>query len=319
MPAAHAIALAAAFVVFLFALAMFLIATFIGPMDQVVAGQKRTVVSLMVRLLRNTFIAGMLLAAAFILMLAVAFRDQEIARFQLPNQRTITLHAEGAFFYEPPGYIYVTLVDHGSPLLKRRRFRGVGPERIPPGQFAALGTADGEIVALTYGCDVEMMYEFAEKSAWPGEYTRVDWPEFELGQRLFRRLEAEHKSLTCSRLKDFVQRSVPSPDGRLLITNVWLFVPSGKKYGIRITCPSGHQLYWIEADHEPVNENLNVNPWTAGWIDDETIGVWTKESGFRAWKLLGDGAVEQLPSPLPSDFQDRIKSLPCPGMMLYRL
>jgi hypothetical protein len=150
------------------------------------------------RLLLKAFLICVLPGVALFVLLGYLMRHEQLASFQI-GHRTINVYAEGDFHYEPPGYIYFELKQWGQTRIPQRRFMGIGPERKPRQDFTLITTADEEIVALVLSSEVQMIHEFSSGYTWPGPYTNVTEPQWQIAEMLLQRLRATHPEVHCPR------------------------------------------------------------------------------------------------------------------------
>lgn len=134
-------------------------------------------------------------------------RDEQIASFTIGPHLAINVYAEGDFHYEPPGYIYFELRQWGEIRVPRRRFMGIGPERKPSQKFTLIRTPDDEVAALVLNGEVQMIHEFSSGYTWPGPYTNVTEPQWQIAELLLQRLRSEHPEVRCPR-QDWYRRQL---------------------------------------------------------------------------------------------------------------
>lgn len=129
-------------------------------------------------------------------------QSERLATFAV-GPYTINVFAEPEFHYEPPGYIYFELQQWGQTRIPERRFMRVGPERKPAHDFRLIKTADDEIVALVLNNEIQMIHEFSSGFTWPGPYTNVTEPQWQIAELLLQRLRADNPGVSCSRQADY--------------------------------------------------------------------------------------------------------------------
>ena len=134
-------------------------------------------------------------------------RDEQLASFAIGPHLRINVYAEGDFHYEPPGYIYFELKQWGQTCVPRRRFMGIGPERKPTQEFRLITTADDEVAALVLNDEVQMIHEFSSGYTWPGPYTNVTEPQWQIAEMLLQRLRIAHPEIRCPR-QDWYRREL---------------------------------------------------------------------------------------------------------------
>lgn len=144
------------------------------------------------------FLISVTFGVGLVLLLAYLMGHEQLASFQV-NPWTINVYAEGDFHYEPPGYIYFELKQWGQSRITERRFMGVGPERKPSQRFRLVMTPDREIVAIVLGNEVQMIHEFSSGYTWPGPYTNVTEPQWQMAELLLQRLRAANPEISCPR------------------------------------------------------------------------------------------------------------------------
>jgi hypothetical protein len=150
--------------------------------------------------MENRFsLASFAIAGAMILALCVLSRDEQIGTFSIGRSYTIDVYAEGDFHYEPPGYIYFELRQWGQIRVPRRRFMGIGPERKPRDKFRLVTTSDEEVAALVLNDEVQMIHEFSSGYTWPGPYTNVTEPQWQIAESLLQQLRSAHPEVRCTR------------------------------------------------------------------------------------------------------------------------
>jgi hypothetical protein len=125
-------------------------------------------------------------------------RSERLATFAIGSY-TINVFAEPEFHYEPPGFLYFELRQWGHTRIAQRRFMGVGPERKPAQEFTLITTIDEEIVALVLNNDIQMIHEFSSGFTWPGPYTNVTEPQWQIAELMLQRLRANNPGVSCSR------------------------------------------------------------------------------------------------------------------------
>ena len=108
-------------------------------------------------------------------------------------------YREGGFDYEPPGYIYFELKEWGQTRITQRRFMGIGGERKPSQQFRLVTTPDEETIAIVLENDVQMIHELSSGYTWPGLYTNVTEPQWQIAELLLQRLSAANPEIRCTR------------------------------------------------------------------------------------------------------------------------
>lgn len=145
---------------------------------------------------------GSLLGVLFIVLMGYLMRHEPLASFQV-GPWTINVYAEGEFHYEPPGYIYFELKQWGQPRIPERRFMGIGGERKPLQRFRLVTTPDEEIIAIVLGNEVQMIHEFSSGYTWPGPYTNVTEPQWQMAELLLQRLFAADPGISCPRQDDY--------------------------------------------------------------------------------------------------------------------
>ena len=148
---------------------------------------------------------GPLIGVLLFLLLGYLMRPEQLASFQV-GPWTIDMYAEGEFHYEPPGYIYFELKQWGQTRIPKRRFMGIGPERKPSQRFRLVATHDEEVVALVLGNEVQMIHEFSSGYTWPGPYTNVTEPQWQMAELLLPRLRAAHPEIRCPRQDEYRRR-----------------------------------------------------------------------------------------------------------------
>ena len=156
----------------------------------------------MKRLLLKPFLISLLSGAAIFLLFGYLMRHEQIASFEV-GPWTVNVYAEGAFHYEPPGYIYFELKQWGQTRIPQRRFMGVGPERKPVQPFRLVATSDEETVALVLNNEVQMIHEFSSGYTWPGPYMHVTETQWQTAEMLLQRLRAANPEIRCSRQESY--------------------------------------------------------------------------------------------------------------------
>jgi hypothetical protein len=125
-------------------------------------------------------------------------RHEQLASFQV-GPWTINVFAEGGFHYEPPGYIYFQLKEWGQTLISERRFMGIGGERKPTQRFRLVMTRDEGTIAIVLENEVQMIHEFSSGYTWPGPYTNITEPQWQIAELLLQRLRAANPEIRCTR------------------------------------------------------------------------------------------------------------------------
>jgi hypothetical protein len=148
------------------------------------------------RLLARSLFLSVLLVPTIFLPLAYLSRPEQLESFRV-GPWTINVYAEGPFHYEPPGYIYFELKQWGQTRIPERRFMGIGGERKPSDRFGLISTPGDEVVALVLNNEVQMIHEFSSGYTWPGPYTNVTEPQWQMAELLLQRLRASNPEITC--------------------------------------------------------------------------------------------------------------------------
>ncbi len=243
--------------------------------------------------------------------------DEEICRLELGMGRWIVIYAESAFHYEPPGFLYYEVVEDGRVCIPRRRFRSVGPERVPLGQFASVSTEDRQLTAVLLGSNAVVFHDFGTGRTWPGKYAIVDWEDFCLAKEFLKRFEAEGKRLRCEAVEAYLKQRLPSPDGTRFVTHVWeAYEGQGNnrsRLTVRVVNAAGVETHLIRTrDTISLEQQLSWNTWRAGWLSEDTFAVWASAFGIRVWRFGEDGSLLELPQPIDPADVDRAKRLPEP-------
>ena len=84
---------------------------------------------------------------------------------------------------------------------------GIGPERKPTQEFRLITTADDEVAALVLNDEVQMIHEFSSGYTWPGPYTNVTEPQWQIAEMLLQRLRIAHPEIRCPR-QDWYRREL---------------------------------------------------------------------------------------------------------------
>lgn len=158
------------------------------------------------RKLRKTVRNLVLVVAASALFfggIAAITKDEELGRFVVTGQRTVTIFAEPEFHYEPPGYVYCRVTDGHKILIPRRRFRSVGPERVPYGKFSVVTDRAGNLFAITLDNNVEFLHDVRARRTWPGQHAETDQPAAAFAREALEHLASEGAMLRCSRLVEY--------------------------------------------------------------------------------------------------------------------
>jgi hypothetical protein len=151
-----------------------------------------------IRVLLKALLISVLPGVALFLLLFL-MRHEQIASFQIGAHWTINVYAEGDFHYEPPGYLYFELEQWGQTRIPQRRFMGIGPERKPAQHFSLITTSDEEVIALVLNNEVQMIHEFSSGYTWPGPYTNVTKPQWQIAEMLLQRLRVDNPAIRCPR------------------------------------------------------------------------------------------------------------------------
>jgi len=154
------------------------------------------------RIVLKASLLGILGGVALMTLAVWLMRPERLASFEV-GPWTVDVYAEGEFFYEPPGYIYFELKQWGWTRIPERRFMGVGPERKPSGEFGLVATDDGEIIAIVLNNQIQMIHEFSSGYTWPGPYTNVTEPQWEMAELLLPRLLADNPGTSCPRQAEY--------------------------------------------------------------------------------------------------------------------
>ncbi|WP_144989801.1 hypothetical protein [Gimesia aquarii] len=115
----------------------------------------------------------------------------------------LNVYAESETHYEPPGYIYFEIKWWGKTKIPQRRFMGIGVERKPKQNFTLVTTKDDEIVALLLNNEVQMIHELSSGFTWPGPYTNVTEPQWQMAELLLQKLRATKPDIRCPRQEDY--------------------------------------------------------------------------------------------------------------------
>jgi hypothetical protein len=141
--------------------------------------------------------------ALFFGLLATMFRDEVVARFEIGNGRSVVLTAEPVIHYEPPGYIRCILMQGGKTVIPRRGIVGVGPERVPNGQFAAPTNRAGNLVAITLDGNIVFLYDFESGQTWPDEYSTINAEKAAFARKAIGILASEGLKFSCHGLATY--------------------------------------------------------------------------------------------------------------------
>lgn len=144
-----------------------------------------------------------LATGALFVTLCLLSRDEELAVLRVDDRSVVTIYAEGEFFYEPPGYIYCEITRDGRVVVPRRRFMGIGPERVPSGRFSTTLADDGVLLAITLDGDVRLLYDFANRLSWPGPYTNTDERNYAFAKVALADLAVNGIEPPCSGLRHY--------------------------------------------------------------------------------------------------------------------
>jgi hypothetical protein len=164
-------------------------------------------------------VRGLIAGIVIVAILCAWFRSliayELITQLPVGNRRVVSIYAEPAFHYEPPGFIFCEIVQGDQPILARRRFMSIGPERVPTARFSAVTTVDGELMAITIGPNVVFLYDFHSQQAWPGPYTETNEVNYTFAKQALSRLETHHSGLRCQAVLEYElsrnQRGKSSP------------------------------------------------------------------------------------------------------------
>lgn len=154
------------------------------------------------RIVLKAFLWAVPGAVALVLLAIWMTSPERIATFDL-YPWTVDVYAEAEFNYEPPGYISFYLKKWGRTHAPGRWFMVVGPERKPSGPFKLVATDDGEIIAIVLNNQIQMIHEFSSGYTWPGPYTNVTEPQWEMAELLLPRLIADNPGLSCPRQAEY--------------------------------------------------------------------------------------------------------------------
>jgi len=131
---------------------------------------------------------------------------EQVARIELPRGRVLHVYAEGAFHYEPPGFVYCEILEAEQVVLPERPFMGVGSERTPSGWFDAITSGDENVGALVHNGDIVLMHRFSDSRTWPGPYGNVDADDYALGQELLQALGEKRGDRGCWKQHEYEVR-----------------------------------------------------------------------------------------------------------------
>lgn len=151
-----------------------------------------------------TLLIWVLPVCAIFALLVFVMRHERLATFQV-GRSSINVYAEGAFRYEPPGFIYFELKQNGQTVIPQRRFMPIGGERKPAKNFSLIKTSDEEVIAIVLDNEVQMIHEFSSGYTWPGLYTNVTEPQWQMAELLLQRLRDDNPELRCSRQTSYRQ------------------------------------------------------------------------------------------------------------------
>lgn len=158
---------------------------------------------------RITTVLSVLVFGAIVLCcsgIVVYSRPENIAQLQLSPSLTARIFAEGAVYYEPPGYLSIEVLDGDKIIIPRYAFVGIGPERVPKTPFSLVASDDHRVAVLIQGNDIQFMMDLETREYWPP----CNWNVVELAPDLADRLLASfasHPELTCSRLDMFKKQA----------------------------------------------------------------------------------------------------------------
>ncbi len=144
-------------------------------------------------------------------MLKSRLSDELLLRVPIDDQGFLSIYAEVAFHFEPPGFLYCEITRRDRIGLPRRRFMSIGSERIPGGHLAVLTGGDHEIVAIALDGDLAFLYDLRTRGAWPGPYTVTDQQNYAFAKEALRRLRVDHPGLRCRGLVEYVPREANRP------------------------------------------------------------------------------------------------------------
>lgn len=126
-----------------------------------------------------------------------------LQQWKLPTGKVLTVYAEPAFHYEPPGYLTFDVRQDGRLTIPERRFMPIGIERVPTVPFQLVVKDNGNVIALVHGRDVKMMHEFSTNSTFPGRYAVVDEENVKLAERLLAIIVVNEEGWSCSELENY--------------------------------------------------------------------------------------------------------------------
>ncbi len=141
--------------------------------------------------------------AVLVGLLLLLERDEQLARIPVRTRHVVRIYAEGAFFYEPPGYIYCEITTDGRIVVPRRRFMGIGSERKPHGTFQVASTDDGQLLAIARHGDVRFIYDTKTQESWPGLYTNTNEDNYRFAKSALKRLAVDNEELRCHALRRY--------------------------------------------------------------------------------------------------------------------
>lgn len=235
--------------------------------------------------------------------------------YELGNNRSLDIICEGAFLYDPPGYVYYQIIDKGKTVVPRRRFCTIGSERVPSGRLDVVLTEDGDTIAFRQNFNVMIMHDFKTNRTWPGNYRKIGLNDYLLASELIERFKREGKELYCSAVKDYYSSFLSSPDQKYIVLQVWDRKETRAELKVQVINQEGKLLHELQAEKNnsiSLEDLLSRKNWSAGWLSDNRFGVWARDADTHIWEFKDDGSCVELPAPLDSELVDQLKEMNAP-------
>ncbi|QDV20098.1 hypothetical protein Pan153_47690 [Gimesia panareensis] len=246
--------------------------------------------------------------------------------FELPHERSITIYTDYDWLHEPPGHLYFDVTEKGDTILEDRIFENVSPRIYPYKEFKVVTSNDGQLVAILYYANVVILHDFKTNRTWPGpegkkwNQSRITWADHLLVQEFLSRFKAEGKTLYCSLLGDRPSKTIASPNYQFHVRHDWETGEGQPGFHLRVRLFSGEKEIrtLLETRFQLSGDRANYSQqwyrwnehWKAGWLDQSTFVVWSRDQGTRFWKLDAEGNCTEQFALLNPALQAEIQKFP---------
>lgn len=240
--------------------------------------------------------------------------------FELGKGRSLDIYCEGAFLYDPPGYVYYSVRQNGRVLVPKHRFCSIGAERVPSGRVEMVMTQDGDTVAIRRNFNVIILHDFKTNRTWPRQFGEFQLNDYLLAKELLERFKSEGQELYCTAVQSYLSSYLPSPDGQMIVLQVWDKKEYHAELNVRVINQQGEILHELQGEKNetiPMEDIYSRKNWSASWLSENRFGVWTMNGGAHIWDFKEDGTCVELPAPLDSELVTQLKEKTAPRMRSF--